>query len=159
MITASVTVDDYIAAHRLHLRRRSLIWYAIGAAVLVVGVVMVFAGVKTWAPITIMAGVGGLLGQWWEDRIGMPSKVRRLYAQFKGIEEAGVLTWNAEYLEGRSANGQGKRKWRDYVRFTENEEVFLLYLTDDLWEAIPKRSFSAEQLVEFRSYASKAGEI
>ena len=103
--------------------------------------------------------MGGLLGNWWDERVGLPDKARKLYGQFKGISEPYEISWNAEYLESRSANGHGKRKWKDYVRFKENEDVFLLYITDQLWEAIPKRCFeNASQLEEFRQLASATGE-
>jgi hypothetical protein len=44
------------------------------------------------------------------------------------------------------------------VRLKENNEVFLLYITDQLWEVFPKRCFSPAQIEEFRKFASTAGE-
>jgi hypothetical protein len=157
MIRAQVTVDDYIAAHRLHHRRRTIIFYAIFAAIALVGVILGASGWKYWL-IVMLGGVGGLLGQWWDDRIGLPGKVRKLYAQFKGIEDPGELSWDTEYIEGRSERGQGRRKWTEYARFVENDEVMLLYITDQLWEAFPKRIFDGEQLEQFRKFAQRAGE-
>jgi hypothetical protein len=157
VVTATVTVNDYIAAHRLHHRRRSQVWYAICVAVFLVGVGLALSGVKFWGPVTIMGGIGGLLGQWWEDRVGLPTKVRKLNAQFKGAGDPSELTWDAEKLEGRHSRGHGTRRWTDYVRCKESEEVFLLYVTDQLWELIPKHCLSPEQISEIRTYASKAG--
>ena len=157
MITAEITVDDYIAAHRLHHQRRTKILYTIFAATTVAGAVLLAIGWKFW-PIVLLGGIGGLLGQWWDGRVGLPSKVRMLYAQFKGLSEPAVLSWDAEYIEGRSARGEGRAKWAEYVRLTENDEVMLLYITDELWEAFPKRIFSSPQLEEFRNFARKAGE-
>jgi hypothetical protein len=158
MVIATVTVDDYIAAHRLHHRRRTKILYLVWVAVLTIGIVIAFFSGRMWAPIIILGGLGALLGQWWDDRIGLPNKVRKLYGQFKGISEPREISWTPEFVESRSPNGQGKRKWSDYVRFRENDEVLLLYITDQLWEAFPKRCFDGTQLGEFRMHAMAAGE-
>lgn len=159
MVTSTVTVNDYISAHRLHHRRRTRMWYAIWLGVLVAGIVLAILGAKIWGPAITMGGIGALLGHWWDDRVGLPEKVKKLYAQFKGIDQPGELTWDSEHIEGRSARGHGKRMWKDYIRFMENDDVFLLYVTDQLWEAIPKRGLTQEQIAEIRGYASKAGEI
>jgi hypothetical protein len=152
MITAQITVDDYIAAHRLHHRRRTITIYAVCAVIVIGAIVLWAAGWKYWI-ILLFTGLGGLLGQWWDDRVGLPRKVRKLYAQFKGIEEPAELSWDAEHVAGRSARGEGRRKWNEYARFVENDEVMLLYITDQLWEVYPKRIFQPPQLEEFRKLA------
>ena len=159
MITATVTLEDYIAAHRLHHQRARRLFYLFSGVLLGVGVVLAFVGVKMWAPIAIWAGVSGLLGQWWEDRFGIRAKVQKLYTQFKGISEPITFGWDSEQVEGTSASGTSKRNWRDYARMNESDDVFLLYLTDQLWHVYPKRWFTTpEQLQAFRKYASTAGE-
>jgi hypothetical protein len=158
LITATITVDDYIAGHRLHYARARGNLYGAAAVLTVIGVAMMIGGAK-WALAVLLAGIGGLLGNWWDDRVRMPGKVRKLYEQFKGISDPVELSWDAEKIEGRSATGHGSRKWRDYARLKEDDEVFLLYATDQLWYVFPKRWFGDQkQLEEFRSYARNAGE-
>jgi hypothetical protein len=158
MITATLTVDDYISAHRLHYQRLRRIVHIVGTVLLIVGAILAFTSVK-WAPIVIFGSIFGLLGQWWEDRYGIPTKVRKLYHQFKGLSEPLTFHWDAEKIEGQNADGHARRKWRDYVRLKENDEVILLYITDQLWHVYPKRWFTdLGQLEEFRRYASTAGE-
>ena len=158
MITVTVTVEDYIAAHRLDYQRARKNSYFIFTAVLTLGIVLTFVGVKIGSLIAIFAGIGGLLGQWWEDYFGLPKKVRKLYKQFKGISEPHTLSWDSQHIEGQCASGHGKRNWCDYVRFKESDEVFLIYVTDVLWHVYPKRWFTIPgQLEEFRRYAGTAG--
>ena len=61
MITAQITVDDYIAAHRLHHQRRTRILYAISATVAIGGVLLWVVGWKYWV-IVLFTGLGALLG-------------------------------------------------------------------------------------------------
>lgn len=158
MITASLTVEDYIAAHRLFYRRVRTQFYRASALTLFIGLLFALKESGNWPQIVIWAGVGGLIGNWWEDRFGLPQKVEKLYGQFKGISEPLTFSWDSEHIEGQSTEGHGKRKWTDYVRFREDETVFLLYITDHLWHVYPKRWFgNPSQLEEFRKYAMKAG--
>jgi hypothetical protein len=158
MITQIVTVDDYIAGHRLHHVKRHKIIVALAVVALAVGGAISFAskGSMGWA----MSGgaIGLLLVEWWQAQIGIPGNARKFYAQYKRINEPVELSWDAEFLVGQREDGQGKRKWSDYVKFLENDEVMLLYITDALWEVFPKHCFGdAALLEEFRQHAKVAG--
>jgi hypothetical protein len=158
MIIATVTVDDYIAAHRLHLERRIRLLYVAWAVLVVAGIAAALAGQKFWAPVLILCGLGGLLGQWWDDRVGLPKKVRKLYDQYEGIGDPTEITWTPELVEARAPSGQGARKWKNYVRVKENDRVILLYITDQLWQVFPKSCFTDVQLKEFRGHAMQASQ-
>ena len=131
--------------------------WAVSAALLLAGCIGALAGFK-WGQFAIWGGMGGLIGQLWEERFHVPSKVKKLYAQYKGINDPVTVTWNAEYVEGSTADGSGKRRWRDYVRLKEDKNIFLLYITDQLWHSYPKRWFDEQQLEEFGRYARLANE-
>jgi hypothetical protein len=160
LITATLSADDYIAGHRLFYRRVRKGMYIAAIVLLVIGLVVVYLDPKTWwGPMLTMGGVGGVVGNWYEDRFRLPDKVRALYGQFKGLSEPLTVTWDSEYVEGKNAEGSGRRKWRDFVRMREDEHVFLLYVTDHLWHVYPKRWFSSpDQIADFRRFASNAGE-
>jgi hypothetical protein len=131
--------------------------YVLCAACLLVGVLLLGAGAKWWM-IVAFGGAGGLAGQWWEDNFGLPGKVEKLYRQYKGLAEPMSFCWDVEVIEGENAEGYGRRKWKDFVRMREDDEVFLLYVTDQLWHVYAKRWFaSSSQIDEFRKYARQAG--
>jgi len=52
---------------------------------------------------------------------------------------------------------QAKRRWSDYTKLRENEEVLLLYHSDVMFEVFPKAWFNGQaQMDEFRRLASRA---
>jgi hypothetical protein len=54
--------------------------------------------------------------------------------------------------------GQASRPWLDYVKSKEDNQVFLLYHSDVMFEIIPKSWFrSSEQVEAFRRLSSRAG--
>lgn len=157
MITATVSVDDYINAHQLHARSAMKKWFLVSALTAVVGAVLMSLRVQFWGWVLLGGGLGSLLGTWWDVRARIPAKVRKLYGQYKDIAEPTQITWDGEYLKGRNVNGESRRKWRDYVRLKEDDKVFLLYVTDQIWQVIPKRCFAGEaEIDEFRKHASLA---
>jgi hypothetical protein len=60
MVVATVTVDDYIAAHRLHHERRTKSLYAVWTMLFAVGIAIALLGQKGWAPVLILGGLGAL---------------------------------------------------------------------------------------------------
>ncbi len=159
-VAVSLTVDDYVAAHRLHYQRYQRMSYLLVGLILMFGIGLALSGVNAPVGTIIFGGVGGLAGAWWQDRRYLPRKVAKLYAQFKGIAAPFTLSWNEESVDGESANGRSRQPWVDYVAFKENDTMILLYLTDALWQAFPKRWFrDPEQLENFVRCARVAGKL
>ena len=157
MITGLVTVEDYLAAYRLS-RKRVVWWLNIAMLVLAVaGLILLFTQVRSWGVIALCTGLGGLVGEFVQLHFFLPRKVKRLHKQLKLTGHI-TYSWDAEILEVNSAAGHGRRKWKDYVALKEDGCVFLLYITDHLFEVVPKSWFrDASQLEEFRTHARVAG--
>ena len=47
--------------------------------------------------------------------------------------------------------GDSNTQWSGYVRYRETKHLFLLFVSDAGFRAIPKRAFSAEQASQFRN--------
>lgn len=157
MITFRVTPEDYLSAHRLHLGRKPWV-YLLAAAAIAAGIVLLVLNRGSGAIFPyglIGAGAGSLIGHWVDHRYRIPKKVARLYRQYKGLDHPISISWDAEALEGRSEQGRGRTPWRDFAKVRENEQVLLLYVTDQLWHIYPKRAFSGAQLDEFRRHATQ----
>ena len=157
MITGTISVADFLRAQRLH-RKSVRGWsYAFTAAALFIGTVLFFLGMKQSGLISAFAGIGGLVGELVTAHVYLPWKVRRLHSQQKALAQPFIYSWDREYIHAQSAQGSAKRFWTDYCKVKEDEEVFLLYHADNLFEMLPKTWFvTAESLSEFRDLASGA---
>ena len=141
-----VVVSDLLAAQWIHVRpRRSL---AI-AGILLLGVtVFVMAASfvghrqslmdpKAWILPGILAYLAFIAFVW------VPRKVRRSYAQRKDFQHEISMVVTSAGIEARTEQGYSVKPWRDYLKWKEGKSVFLLYLSDQLFQIVPKRFFAA----------------
>ena len=158
MISGTLSEDDYLAAQRLHrrayVRRQSLVL----AALLPIGLIVAWAGYFLPGAALLGAGVGGFIGELFCSRFSIPRRHRRIYRQQVSLRSPYTYSWDSECLSVVSETGQARRPWSDYVRSKENDEVFLLYHSDTMFEVIPKVWFQGrEQAEAFRRLASQVG--
>jgi len=88
----------------------------------------------------------------------LPMKWRRIYRQQKSLQRPYSLEITDQGIAGKSENGEGVVPWGDYVRWKEGNGIFLLYLSDPLFQVIPFRYFhfqTDEQIEEFRKLLSQ----
>jgi hypothetical protein len=154
MITSTISASDYLDAQRLH-RAQALRWFSVFCCVLVgLGVALFFLHLPQPGVISVCVGIGFLITELIFSSLYLPWKTHRLHAQQKDLAAEFTYTWDSEFLEGRSANGHSKRRWRDYVKFKENEKIFLIYHADNLFEVFPKKWFrDLAHMNEFRRFA------
>jgi len=153
MIIAKLEEQDYLGAQRLHHR-----WSRQKAMVAIL--LIILAGVLCcllwWQGIRSVAGgiVGGLIGGIIAGSITryvyVPWKARRVFRQQKSFQREFTLSWDADGVHSKDANGEYSSGWSDFIRWRENERLFLLYLSDIQFYMIPKRAFSGE--MEFKDF-------
>jgi YcxB-like protein len=152
MITGTISASDYLDAQRLH-RARAVRWFFVFCGVLItLGIVLMLFYSPQLGVMLVCAGVGLVAFELIFASLYLPWKVRRLHRQQKDLAAVFTYAWDDEFLEGKSANGQSKRRWRDYEKRKENEKMFLVYHADNLFEMFPKPWFRDQaQIDEFRS--------
>ncbi|WP_310601106.1 YcxB family protein [Desulfobulbus sp.] len=160
MISGTITISDVLEAQRLH-RSTAVRWcYAISGITALIGALAYFHFDQEIGFVSSCAGIGGTLGEFIYSRTYIPWKVRRIYKQQKDFASPFTYTWNSEFIEAQGICGQSKRAWKNYAKFKENENIFLLYHADNIFEMLPKNWFGNEgQLDEFRRFASRSNEV
>ncbi|HEV2612568.1 MAG TPA: YcxB family protein [Noviherbaspirillum sp.] len=154
MITGVVSEKNYLDAYRLHRRPVAIAVNWTAGLVAMLGFVLTVLGVKPWGIVLAFGGIGGLIGEAIQSYLYLPRKVRKLYSQYKGIDAPITYRWDSKRFSVHSDRGNGDRNWESLVKVRENNELFLLYTTDALFEVVPKAWFnSTAQATEFYHYA------
>ena len=141
-----IVVGDLLAAQWVHVRpRRSLaiagiLLLGLTAFVTVasfVGHRQSLADPKAWILPGILAYLAFVAFVW------VPGKVRRSYSQRKDFQHEIRMMVTSAGIEARTEQGYSEKPWSDYLKWKEGKSVFLLYLSDQLFQIVPKRFFVA----------------
>jgi hypothetical protein len=142
--------DDYAAAQALHTRwtaRRTLF----SLAAIVGGIVLVLLS-HHWTIVAGCALIGGAVSGaiTFETlrRFLIPRRARRLFAQQKNLRRPTVFHWDDHGLSWTSVQSSGTTPWTDYLKWRENEHMFLLYHSDLMFQMLPKRAFRDAELLK-----------
>jgi YcxB-like protein len=138
--------QDFISAQMLHTkvtRRQVLIW---GACLVVSATLMLFLQRIPWLLVPCAGIFGGLIGALFTKTVYrwlfLPRRSAKLFQQQKSLRHEITYTWDAQNLRVENERGQGTIPWADYLKWRENERLFLLYQSDVLFNVLPKRIFA-----------------
>lgn len=123
MITATISLEDHLAAQRLRARHWSKRVIVFLAVLLLVGVVVLQLSdaSEIIGPVLIGSGGGGLIGLALLHVWGLPRRIKRLHAQQASLRHTYTYAWDENGLEITWADGHLRRPWSDYMRIRENE--------------------------------------
>lgn len=151
-------MSDFLNAQKLFRSGYVSVFYTIS-------IFIAFIGLSFWVSFQWKEGsivIAGVIGAWLIElmvsRVFLPRKVKRLYSQQKDFASAFVYKWDNIFIEAEGVSGRSKREWKNYLKYSEDKNMFLLYHNDIMFEMIPKRWFSDQtQMNEFRELAKQAG--
>ena len=87
---------------------------------------------------------------------GIPFKSKRAYKQRKDLQRPCSFSIGSTGLYISSEGLAGTKPWTDYLKWKEGKTLFLVYLSDNLYQVIPKRFFASESdLNAFREVLSQ----
>jgi hypothetical protein len=147
MIKGIYRPNDLVSASWVNLRpRRSLAIAGLIVAVLgCLALLSVFVvppatapGWGRWAFLTLVVYVIASFG------IGIPYRSRRSYKQRKDLQRECTFDPSESGLGFRAENVQAVKPWSDYLKWKEGRSLFLIYMSDNLYQVIPKRFFASE---------------
>ena len=80
---------------------------------------------------------------------------RSLFRKQPSARSIYTLVIDHSGIQSEWDGGSSNSLWKNYVRFLESEDAFLIYSAPILFRILPKRAFSTEQCEEFRSLAAQ----
>jgi hypothetical protein len=88
----------------------------------------------------------------------IPITTRRTYRKHKALHRPCTLSWSESGLTVTGDSGEWKISWSDYLKWAENAEIFVLYQAPRLFNMLPKRALTPEQIADFRQCAGRIAE-
>jgi hypothetical protein len=155
MITGTFSPSDVKSAAWVHLRpRRSyfIVGVVLLAAFLWAGWVSFFGEGRPagnwgrWVIPAVIAYFALIFGVW------SPYQITRNFKQRKDLQREVSFGLSDSGIEMATTDFHGVKSWGDYLRWKEGKKVFLLYLSDNMYQVVPKRFFPSEaEISDFRA--------
>jgi hypothetical protein len=125
----------------------------VAVAVLVAGAgLLAMALVPNAQTLSTFAPLFGLAVLW----IGLPWAApwwaaRKQFSKQPGAQGPRTLLIDPVGVHWRWSGGSSDVEWKNYTRVLEGKNQFLLYSSPVIFNMVPKRALTAEQLAEFRA--------
>jgi len=82
----------------------------------------------------------------------LPRRVRRIFVQQKTLHDEVAIEWNDQSISFTSRRGASRFLWSDFLRVAENQKAIVLLQSDVLFNFIPKRVLSADDVASIMAY-------
>ncbi len=152
-INGQLTASDYLKAQYLHARpsRAMAIAFGILVGLLALGFLAGFY------IMLVDNNLSSLWGFSWPIAliivvfllyffVMLPMRVRRIYGQHKEMSSPFEHEITPEGLVSSNLYGYAKRPWANFIKWKENQDLFMLYVSDVQFILIPRRFIAPEQL-------------
>ncbi len=103
--------------------------WALSSSALLVGVFFIFLPIWVWFMIEI------------SKFVLIPRKARTRFRQSKGLQRLCTISPEKDTLNIQAQTGYSNIPWSDFLKWRENEYVFLIYSPNGTYRVIPKRVF------------------
>lgn len=153
--TLSFTLSeaDFLRAQALHHHPHPWVWAAqrLGGVLILLAVLL-----SVWPAMrgdigpllysgSAMLGLGILFYLY---RVHLPKVSRRVYHQQKALQQPLTVEMDAAQVRWSSPTGQVSHPWGEFHRWKEDEQLFLLYHAENLFQMLPKRSLHGDEMAE-----------
>lgn len=103
-------------------------------------------------PVVFLVLLAAMVG------VYVQTTARQTYRRSRLIREPADVQWDEHRLSVHAASAQSTIAWEDYVKWKENERLFLVYMSGTLFQVIPKRIFgSPAEEQDFRRHLPRVG--
>ena len=112
----------------------------------VIGALLALVAVFTeYKPIAIAAVVGGVSGYFINIFGLIPFKAKRHYKQLRALRNEIIMELTDQGINFKSESGESRLKWSDIHKWKSSSEIYLLYITSNMFYMIPSRVFPNEE--------------
>ena len=160
-IQFQLSLDDYLAAQRLHAKRSfwsrlvrvltRYIYPAIGLVFLALSSLFIFDKASMESSSTML--ICGIILVFYP--IYLHFWLRRCYKRTRSGNDGCQLIFDEGRISVEGQYSKGEMEWKAIHYFREDKSVFLLYLAPAKFIAIPKRVCTEEKITELRSLLSR----
>ena len=143
----SVSGDEFYHAQLLltRLRRRTAIGLAILFLSLLAFAIVMFANGNGLGVLLLTPALVFLVGRTMVRYVFLPETALRSYSQQKVLHSPQQIRITSDGIAARSRYGQGQLPWDHFIKWREDDRMFLLYQTDNQVLILPKRVFIGEE--------------
>ncbi len=148
-----LSVDDCVAANKLHMQKRGwkrvawiAFWVVLGVAVLLFADISIRDPQTGLPPLLLFLFLAAV--QLFVRLIYLPQRVRRVYSQQRNLQLAFESACTDTGIESTTANSTTRLPWNHLVRWREGATEFVLYQSDLMFNIVPKRCFAQPEEVD-----------
>lgn len=87
-----------------------------------------------------------------------PFSARRLFRQQRTLDREFIVSWDDAGVSYVTDSANSHTPWHEYYGWYDGADVLLLMLNDRLFQFLPHRVLTAEQLMDLRTLGPRAGE-
>jgi hypothetical protein len=162
----TLTEQDLIDAHLLHaLRLQATPWFfyfPVLTALILLGLSL---SEGDWAPaklafstgIAILFGAMVAVGLRLLPKFLIPRRAPRMYREQPELSRASTVVLTPEIYSATQTNSHMEMPWSDFLRWSENDRIVLLYRGRYLFTPLPKRAFGPGESALITSWLERAG--
>jgi hypothetical protein len=149
-----VDARSYVYSSLPLVRAIRLVPFALSLACLLFGAYLALQ--RDWTGVTGLVGwffLGVALIVWIYvgNRLLLPHSVRKQLARSSGLQDEVVASWDFDQIILEAKHGQSRWPWRDFYRWQESSGGVLLWQSDRIYNYLPKRVLTDDQISEIRN--------
>ena len=161
-VSLTLSTDDYVAANQLHFRdslRRPSGLACFALPVLAYLILMTMAYFQRWETALVVAVNAGaaffvafIVANYF---VFTPVTTRRNYGKQKTLHRPYTFAWSETGLRISSDSGEGHLAWSDFLKWREDARIFVFYQGPRLFNMLPKRVLTPEQIADLHQCAGR----
>jgi len=152
MIGGTIQLEDMLSAQKKHAVGRKSLWISIA-------LVLAALAYSAWFVLEWPETLEVLGWVWLLVAVLIPIQlflfrrnIRKSYFQRKDLQRPASFEPSDDGLIAQTEHAKAFKPWSDYLKWSESHAVFLLYMSDNVFQIVPKHFFSSPaEIEEFRA--------